>query len=141
MTRDEEKTQLLSALTLVLLFFLGFGLYSWISDDKKIEKSSGEISETQQYAWVEKGKDAVRERLKDPESAQFKDTFFHHNKAYSPVACGQVNSKNSHGGYVGFQRFVSAGKPEFTFLENDMKNIAEFNKTWTSLCQEHKGNI
>ncbi len=40
--------------------------------------------------------------LKDPASAQYKETSIHGN-----VTCGNFNARNSSGGYVGFKRFVS----------------------------------
>ncbi|MDD9321958.1 hypothetical protein M0O54_17895 [Acinetobacter lactucae] len=43
-------------------------------------------------------KEAILSTLKDPDSAQFQNI-----KGY----CGEVNSKNSYGGYVGFKRYVS----------------------------------
>lgn len=59
---------------------------------------------------IELGKDAVRERLKDPESANFRNLNIH--KGRSPVentyyVCGEVNSKNGFGGYAGFAPFQS----------------------------------
>jgi hypothetical protein len=44
---------------------------------------------------------AVKEDLKDPESAMFKHTIAFKDKDESITACGLVNSKNSYGGYVG----------------------------------------
>lgn len=41
--------------------------------------------------------------LKDPESAQFRNQ--HSSRG---VLCGEVNSRNSMGGFVGFTRFVSS---------------------------------
>lgn len=43
---------------------------------------------------------AVKDRLKDPGSAQFKDKV-----VYLEYACISVNSKNSYGGYAGFTRY------------------------------------
>jgi len=83
-------------------------------------------------AWIERGKDAVKTRLKDPSSAQFRNVYFHRGADNIPVSCGEVNSKNGFGGYVGFQRFVSAGKPELTFLE---KEVSGFNTTWKQFCK------
>ena len=60
---------------------------------------------------------AVRAQLIDPDSAQFAN-----EKTYSRGAvCGEVNSKNRFGGYVGFTRYVyfatlvslSPGDPDF----------------------------
>ena len=53
---------------------------------------------------------AVRNSLKDPDSAQFKGVYANYTDEFDVVACGQVNSKNTFGGYTGFKRFVSSGK-------------------------------
>lgn len=49
----------------------------------------------------------IKKRLKDPESAQFRNSAFYNSKV--PVVCGEVNSKNGFGGYTGFQRFIRNG--------------------------------
>lgn len=85
-----------------------------------------------EVAWIEKGKDAVRAKLKDPGSAQFKDVFFFRGKDNIPITCGQVNSKNSFGGYTGYQHFVSGASPELTFLESEVK---DFTKAWNRFCK------
>lgn len=46
-------------------------------------------------------KEVVSRELKDPASAEFRDV-----KVAGPAVCGQVNAKNSYGGYEGFRRFV-----------------------------------
>lgn len=56
---------------------------------------------------IEHAKRAVADSLKDPGSAQFK------NVRLAPfgtgkVVCGEVNAKNSYGGYVGYTRFVAS---------------------------------
>jgi hypothetical protein len=47
---------------------------------------------------------AVKEQLKDPDSAKFKHSDYHVDKT-DGVYCGYVNAKNSYGGYTGFQTF------------------------------------
>lgn len=81
--------------------------------------------------WVVKGKDAVKARLKDPQSAEFKDVYFFRGGDNIPVTCGQVNTKNSFGGYVGFQYFISSGSSELTFLENE---VDDFASVWNKFC-------
>lgn len=44
----------------------------------------------------------VADTLKDPASAQFRNL-----KRGKEVLCGEVNGKNSYGGYVGFKRFIT----------------------------------
>ena len=49
------------------------------------------------------GRQKVKDSLKDPESAQFRSERI----AKAPaIFCGEVNSKNSMGGYVGFKRYI-----------------------------------
>lgn len=56
--------------------------------------------------WVAfpKHREVVKALLKDPESAQFKGEFI----SSSGWFCGEVNSKNGLGGYVGFEKFISS---------------------------------
>ena len=51
---------------------------------------------------IAQAKEAVGRELKDPGSAQYRDI-----EVYDGVVCGQVNAKNSYGGYVGFQPFLT----------------------------------
>ena len=60
------------------------------------------LQSTSVYAQVE---DAVRDRLKDPESARFTDV----RRFPNGNACGWVNAKNSFGGYVGRKPFAVVG--------------------------------
>lgn len=55
---------------------------------------------------IEAGKLAVTSSLKDPDSAKFRNTRL---VAYlqGAVICGEVNGKNSYGGYAGFTRFAA----------------------------------
>ena len=52
----------------------------------------------------------VAGRLKDPLSAQFRETKL---SSTGIAVCGQVNSKNSLGGYVGFQNFIATASELF----------------------------
>lgn len=49
------------------------------------------------------------------------------------MTCGEVNSRNSFGGYGGFQRFISAGREDLTFLAEQM-DAGEFAKAWNQMC-------
>lgn len=53
--------------------------------------------------FVRDAKRAITDNFKDPDSALFRDLFLS-NKAV-PTLCGEVNAKNSYGGYVGYRRF------------------------------------
>lgn len=73
-------------------------------------------------------KRAVRNSLKDPETAQFKDVYANYTEEFGVVACGRVNAKNSFGAYGGFKRFVSSGK---SVILEGQDNITD---AWTDAC-------
>lgn len=66
----------------------------------------------------------VKNSLKDPNSAEFRNI----NKS-----CGEVNAKNSYGGYIGFERFYISNNSVF-FLDKD-KPLA-FELGWIAHCEE-----
>ena len=49
--------------------------------------------------------DVVRRSLKDPDSAKFKHYFAYKTEKGTIQECGAVNSKNSYGGYSGFEDY------------------------------------
>lgn len=96
-------------------------------------KPAGALStDARRSIWLSRGKAAAKAKLKDPSSAQFRNVYFHEGADGIPMTCGEVNSKNSFGGYGGYQRFVSAGKSELTFLEEE---VADFSNVWNRLCR------
>jgi hypothetical protein len=81
--------------------------------------------------WILKGKETISSLLKDSDSAKFRHLFF--SGKVVPIVCGEVNSKNSFGGYVGYQKFVTANQADLTVLETEMKP-GEFGKVWNKFC-------
>ena len=75
-----------------------------------------------------KAERAVRSRMKDPTSAVFKDVRYGKSDATGAVAYGYVNSKNSFGGFQGFQRFISNGTT--TLLEEENNRLRQ---AWAQL--------
>ena len=88
-------------------------------------------TDVKKIAWMDKGKKVIKLKLKDPSSAQFRHVYFHRVDDNIPMTCGEVNSKNSFGGYIGFQKFVSAGSLELTFLQEE---VADFHNIWNRMC-------
>jgi hypothetical protein len=96
--------------------------------------TSGELVDRnwRELEWMHLGKNSIKEKLKDPESARFKDVYFCRNAHDIPMTCGWVNARNSFGGYGGFERFISAGKPEMSHLESEGHG---FSTAWNGLCR------
>ena len=55
--------------------------------------------------------EALKEVLKDPGSAQFRNLYFGYDKRFGNALCGEVNAKNSYGGYTGFSPFAVSDLP------------------------------
>ena len=125
----------------LLFSIIAFFVYVYVTNEESTltPKQKAEMAamnstddeESRQYAWMEQGKSAVLARLKDSQSAEFKDVYFFRGAGNVPMTCGQVNSKNSFGGYVGFKHFISAGTQDFTFLEGEAKDFAS---AWNKYC-------
>ena len=80
------------------------------------------VNETPQQV-VEKGKKAIADTLKDPASAQFRNVRLV-QYLDGVVICGEINGKNSYGGYVGFRDFVGETNSG-TMRRNDKAKYAD----------------
>ena len=90
-------------------------------------------SNAQETRWVAISQTAVRNRLRDPNSAQFSDVYFTRAQLGGrriTVVCGRVNSRNGFGGYSGTQRFIASGN-DLVFLEEE---VADFDVSWRQIC-------
>lgn len=95
-------------------------------------KESPFADESTQMAWIGKSQEGIKSRLRDPDSAEFRDSRFY-SGGPAPVICGEVNSKNGFGGYGGFQRFIASGE-KLAFLESDMASTSEMDDAWKKMC-------
>ena len=75
------------------------------------------------------GKEAVKARLRDPDSATFSQVRVV-RRGETTAICGYVNSKNGLGGMTGPQRFIAGGA---TALEEDF-GPGEMDQAWAMLC-------
>lgn len=100
---------------------------------QRVEFKSGNYSN-----FVARAKVAIAATMKDPASAQFQSLFV--SGSALPVLCGEINGKNSYGGFVGFRRFYSTGKPPLGDIENPKESYV-FDKMWPSMCGEKVADI
>jgi hypothetical protein len=121
-------------------FYLAITIIIFIYFESSSDSSSTSTSTSTQRSqqgddnlYIEVQKEKIQNRLKDPASAEFKNTFVS-RKMGSPIVCGQINSKNSFGAFSGFQRFISGG--EIQVLESDMAP-GEMETTWFKVCGNH----
>lgn len=100
------KTVLI-AFFLVLVVTIGGKLVSTQMREKKIAETQKQKEEQEQSARLMKIttlRANVLKALKDPVSAQWQNEVL---SADHSTQCGEVNAKNSMGGYVGFKRYIS----------------------------------
>lgn len=84
-----------------------------------------------QQIWIVKSHDGIRARMKDPDSAEFRNSRFY-SGGPAPAVCGEVNAKNSFGGFTGFERFIASGE-DTAFVASD-STPSEFQTAWDQLC-------
>lgn len=87
--------------------------------EKMIRISTGNYNQELE----KKFKDQVLNYLKDPDSAKFRELRIVNN---GKALCGFVNAKNSFGGYVGFNNFVS--DDEGVYMETNTSRSGDWEK-------------
>ena len=70
-------------------------------------------------------RETIKNNLKDPDSAKFKN-----ERMSGDVVCGEVNSKNSYGGYNGFKRYMVQGGT--VYFEGE--EWTQFSNWWVESC-------
>lgn len=95
--------------------------------------------EVAEFAKTSRG--AVVSILKDPSSAQFRGMFLSHGReltstsvAHPVTLCGEINAKNTYGGYVGFRRFVA--RPNYALIQQDDNGSLFAELTWNRQCSK-----
>lgn len=111
----------IGCITLVVVLFI-VAIANGVGDQNTpLSPAQREARDGENTGWAARA--AVRQLLKDPSSAHFskvivyKSSLVKGNKDSTLVACGQVNAKNSFGGYTGMTDFVSNGSATGTFIE------------------------
>ena len=82
---------------------------------------------------IQKARTSVTANFKAPLSAQFRNEVVRQKSrkdgATEEIICGEVNGKNSYGGYIGFKKyFVGLG---LTQIEGTLPG---FDAVWASMC-------
>lgn len=115
-------------------------------EEAAVEKAEADLQLHPKYAaldsttdpaqtWLmSKAMDAVRLRLRDPQSAQFRNVFLATGSTGITVTCGDVNAKNAFGGFIGYESFISDGMT-VSKLASEFKSTKEFLKAWKKFCQ------
>ena len=91
--------------------------------------SDAVADQAREQALIDYNINQVKERLTEPELAEFRGVFFS-ERAGVPVACGEVNVRSSAGRETGFLRFVGAGSLG-AFLPFD---VDDFDGLWRHFC-------
>lgn len=109
------------AVGLIVLALGGLLLNKYLADKNEKEQKAALLIQL---------KKQVTQDLKDPTSAQFRNVRYRvaaPDKAeakFTHFLCGEINSKNSYGAFVGFKSFVSAFKTTASIGSKDVS--AEF---------------
>ena len=78
--------------------------------------------------YLDEQKERVRQRLKDPDSALFRNV----ERANNPyIVCGELDGKNEDGDYSGWQRFISVD--DLQYLEKEI-SPGTMDLVWRKMC-------
>lgn len=93
------------------------------------EKSPEQKYKEQKKVVEQKTQQVIRESLKDPDSAKFRNIY---------EVCGEVNAKNSYGAYTGFKKFVINMQDKQIYMEPSSlhdENYDNFHNSWRTYCK------
>lgn len=104
-------------------------------DQADQEQRAARDLEMREAVWIERTKDAVRESMRNPRSAEFRNVAIYRPfpGRDTPVVCGEVNGENAFGGMTGFQGFIGSGNTVGPFLEEQM-GPGEFARSRAQMC-------
>lgn len=95
----------------------------------KENEASQKAEQDKQKAQIEIAAQKVKENLLDADSAKFRN---------QKGNCGEVNSKNRMGGYVGFSRYIYFPEDKTAIIESDSKDSiftpSVMDGLWSSKC-------
>ena len=118
--KQPKKTSLFTKIVLGFIIFTVIMIIVSVNSDTPPSEPSAETQKMMQQAQIQTALSGI---LKDPESAKYE---------FASAQCGQVNSKNSFGGYAGAKRFLSDG--DNVYLEDYNASKSEFNDLWKKHC-------
>ena len=72
---------------------------------------------------IKNATEVIKNRMKDPESTQFRNLRIVTNTVGEKFVCGESNSKNSYGGYVGFKPFAYTKEDKVIFSYEDVLGV------------------
>lgn len=101
--------------------------------DAKRQESKAKTDDELKIRIMSSWEGAIKDVLIDSDSAKFRNVYYVIAGGRTSFACGEVNSKNRLGGYMGFKGFITAGLKEYTFLEGETDG---FNEYWKQVCEE-----
>ena len=79
------------------------------------------------------GMAAAKEQLNDPSSAIFRNVRY-----FEMAICGEVNSKNASGAYVGYTRFIVNGPSSAPMVSFERETSSQFRLNWNKVCHASK---
>lgn len=80
-------------------------------------------------------KKEVASRLKDPDTVKFQNTKLVNVTSTEVALCGELNAKNSYGGYVGYVRFIATQGGGSSLIYTHIESAGvPLDKQWKLYC-------
>lgn len=105
-------------------------------DVEALQRRAKELKDGDYRNHILELKENAANKLKDPEMAQFRKLFLSNENGQEGKVfnlCGEINGRNSYGGFVGFRRFISSGIGELVMID-DEKETSILKLMWPESC-------
>ncbi|NDP40593.1 MAG: hypothetical protein GZ093_17965 [Rhodoferax sp.] len=81
--------------------------------------------------YINRANATLIQNFKDPESVKFRNISL--SLVDVPIVCGEVNGKNSYGGYTGFKKYYATDTKDFGGVDD---GSGRFSTIWDRYCQK-----
>ena len=81
--------------------------------------------------YISRANAVLVQNFKDPESVKFRNISL--SLTDVPIVCGEVNGKNSYGGYTGFKKYYTTDTKDFSGVDD---GSGKFSIIWDRYCQK-----
>ena len=80
--------------------------------------------------YISRANSTLVQDFKDPDSVKFRNIFL--SQIDVPIVCGEVNAKNSYGGYTGFKKYYATDTKNFGKVDD---GSGKFTEIWERYCR------
>lgn len=138
-TKQKKKT---STGMVILAVCMGFGFLSFLAGNGEVDVNSGYAEKKSKpkpnkaEVLMHLATEQIKHNAIQKDSIEIRSHIFVNKSKYGAAACGEVNGKNSFGGFTGWKKFVITELSPQVIIDSSHKDADKFAQLWNNACFE-----